>query len=56
MSHNSTGAFIKDMADIEHEYDHGITIEHKDGQWIVGGVAVVDTFGSALELALGEAA
>jgi hypothetical protein len=53
---NNTGKFLRLMADIEHEYDQGVTIEHKDGRWVVGGVAVVDSIESALELALGAAA
>ena len=53
---NNTGEFLRLMADMGHEYDHGVTIEHRDGRWIVGGVAVVDTIENALELALGAAA
>jgi len=53
---NNTGEFLRLMADIEHEYDHGVTIEHRDGKWIVGGVVAVDNFDTALELAMGEAA
>lgn len=53
---NNTGEFLRLMADMEHDYDHGVTIEHKDGRWIVGGVASVESFDSALELALGAAA
>jgi hypothetical protein len=48
---NQTGEFLLEMARIEHNEDNGVTIEHRDGQWIVAGVVIVDSIDSALELA-----
>lgn len=49
---NTDKDFLKQCADEEHAADDAITIERRaDGRYVVGGVAVVDTFESAKELA-----
>lgn len=54
-TYDDTGAWLKAHADIEHDAENGVSIQYHNGQWIVGGVVIVDTIDSALELALDAA-
>lgn len=46
----NTGKWLRMHADMEHEAENGVCIEYRDGRWLVGGVVLVDTIDSALEL------
>lgn len=51
-----TAAWLEMCAIDEHRDDDEITIEIRDGQWIVAGAASFPSWNSARELIIGEAA
>jgi hypothetical protein len=48
---SATGEWLRLMADMEHEQEIPVEVDPDDGWYIVGGVAKVETFEAALELA-----
>lgn len=50
-TYDDTGAWLRAHADIEHDAENGVSIEYRDGRWIVAGVVAVDSIERALEIA-----
>ncbi len=46
----NTGKWLRMHADMEHDAENGVCIEWCRGYWLVGGVVMVETLDSALDL------